>query len=146
MIGRLHVAVVLLTAASLVISPAYAEAQQGQDQNQAQQQQQGQASAGTQPPSQPQAQTGAPATEPARDLRGVEGPDYSRPKPAFPVLWDPYTPQNIPEPMLTNSSRIDQLIQDGKLMLSLDDAISLALENNLSISVERFVPWISETQ
>lgn len=43
MIGRLHVAVVLLTAASLVVSPAYAEAQQGQDQNQAQQQQQGQA-------------------------------------------------------------------------------------------------------
>ena len=73
MIGRLHVAVVLLTAASLVVSPAYAEAQQGQDQNQAQQQQQGQASAGTQPPSQPQAQTGAPATEPARDLRGCRG-------------------------------------------------------------------------
>jgi outer membrane protein TolC len=146
MIGRLHVAVVLLTAASLVVSPAYAEAQQGQDQNQAQQQQQGQASAGTQPPSQPQAQTGAPATEPARDLRGVEGPDYSRPKPAFPVLWDPYTPQDIPEPMLTNSSRIDQLIQDGKLMLSLDDAISLALENNLNINVTRFIPWIAQTQ
>ena len=146
MIGRLHVAVVLLTAASLVISPAYAEAQQGQDQNQAQQQQQGQAPAGTQPPSQPQAQTGAPATEPARDLREVEGPDYSRPKRALPVVWDPYTPQDVPEPMLTNSSRIDQLIQDGKLMLSLDDAISLALENNLNINVTRFIPWIAQTQ
>ena len=146
MIVRLHVAVVLLTAASLVISPAYAEAQQGQDQNQAQQQQQGQAPAGTQPPSQPQAQTGAPATEPARDLRDVEGPDYSRPKRALPVVWDPYTPQDVPEPMLTNSSRIDQLIQDGKLMLSLDDAISLALENNLNINVTRFIPWIAQTQ
>jgi outer membrane protein len=144
MIGRLHVAVVLLTAASLVVSPAYAEAQQGQDQNQTQQQ--GQAPSGAQPPSQPQAQTGAPATEPARDLRGVAGPNYSRPNPAFPALWDPYLPQNIPEPMLTNSSRIDQLIQDGKLMLSLDDAISLALENNLNINVVRFVPWIAETQ
>ena len=146
MIGRLHVAVVLLTAASLVISPAYAEAQQGQDQNQAQQQQQGQTPGGTQPPSQPQAQTGAPATEPARDLRDVEGPDYSRPKRALPVVWDPYTPQDVPEPMLTNSSRIDQLIQDGKLMLSLDDAISLALENNLNINVTRFIPWIAQTQ
>jgi len=146
MIGRLHVAVVLLTAASLVISPAYAEAQQGQDQNQAQQQQQGQAPGGAQPPSQPQAQTGAPATEPARDLRDVEGPDYSRPKRALPVVWDPYTPQDVPEPMLTNSSRIDQLIQDGKLMLSLDDAISLALENNLNINVTRFIPWIAQTQ
>jgi outer membrane protein len=146
MIGRLQVAVVLLTAASLVVSPAYAEAQQGQDQNQAQQQQQGQAPAGTQPPSQPQAQTGAPATEPARDLRDVQGPDYSRPKRAFPVVWDPYTSQDVPEPMLTNSSRIDQLIQDGKLMLSLDDAISLALENNLNINVTRFIPWIAQTQ
>jgi outer membrane protein len=41
---------------------------------------------------------------------------------------------------------LDQLIQDGKLMLSLDDAISLALENNLNIFVERFAPWIAETQ
>ena len=48
--------------------------------------------------------------------------------------------------MLTNSTRIDQLIQGGKLMLSLDDAISLALENNLNINIERFVPWIQETQ
>lgn len=143
MIGRLQVAVVLVTAASLVVAPAYAAAQQGQEQSQSQEQ--GQASR-TQPPSQPQAQTGAPATEPARDLRSTEGPNYARPKSSFPVLWNPYLPQDIPEPMLTNSPRIDQLIQDGKLMLSLDDAISLALENNLNISVTRFVPWIFETQ
>ncbi len=31
-------------------------------------------------------------------------------------------------------------------MLSLEDAISLALENNLNINVERFAPWIAETQ
>ncbi|MFZ1030347.1 MAG: hypothetical protein WAN72_00030, partial [Candidatus Acidiferrales bacterium] len=51
MIGRLQVAVVLLTAASLIVSPAYAAAQAGQEQNQAQSQ--GQASSRTQPPSQP---------------------------------------------------------------------------------------------
>lgn len=144
MIGRLQVAVVLLTAASLIVSPAYAAAQAGQEQNQAQSQ--GQASSRTQPPSQPAAQTGAPATEAARDLRGVEGPDYSKPKSQLPNFFAPYTPENIPEPMLTNSSRIDQLIQDGKLMLSLDDAISLALENNLNINVTRFTPWIAQTQ
>jgi outer membrane protein len=142
MIARLHVAVVLLTAASLVVSPAFAEAQQAQEQSQAQ----GQASPGVQPPSQPQPQTGAPASEPARDLRGTESPNYSRPKRAFPNVFGPYTPEDVPEPMLTNSTRLDQLIQDGKLMLSLDDAISLALENNLNISVTRFVPWIYETQ
>jgi outer membrane protein len=143
MSGSLHVAVVLLTAVSLVVSPAYAAAQQGQEQSQSQEQ--GQASR-TQPPSQPQPQTGAPATEPARDLRDTEGPNYARPKSSFPLVWNPYLPLDIPEPMLTNSPRIDQLIQDGKLMLSLDDAISLALENNLNISVTRFVPWIFETQ
>ena len=52
MIGRLQVAVVLLTAASLVVSPAYAAAQEGQEQNQAQSQ--GQAGSRTQPPSQPE--------------------------------------------------------------------------------------------
>ena len=140
-----HVGVALLTAASLIVSPAFAQALQGQVQSPAQQQQ-GQTAPNAQPASQPGAQTGSAASEPARDLKATVGPDYSYGRAAFPNVFAPYAPQNIPEPMLTNSSRLDQLIQDGKLMLSLDDAISLALENNLSISVERFVPWISETQ
>src|SRR6202021_4117650 len=49
-------------------------------------------------------------------------------------------------PILCQSARIEQPIQDGKLMLSLEDAVSLALENNLNINIERFVPWIQETQ
>src|SRR5271170_6868111 len=140
-----HVAVALLTAASLIVTPAFAQAQEGQNQSQTQAQP-GQTGQGTQPTSQPGAQTGAPASEPARDLKATMGPDYSYGRAAFPNILAPYAPQDIPEPMMTNSTRLDQLIQDGKLMLSLDDAISLALENNLYISVERFVPWISETQ
>ncbi len=31
-------------------------------------------------------------------------------------------------------------------MLSLQDAISLALENNLAISVERYAPWLDEVR
>src|SRR5271170_6987849 len=138
-----HVVVALLTVASLIVAPAYSQAQQGQSQTQAQP---GQAAAGAQPLSQPGAQTGSTASEPARDLKESRGADYTTGKPEFPNIFSPYAPQDIPEPMMTNSTRLDQLIQDGKLMLSLDDAISLALENNLNISVERFVPWISETQ
>src|SRR5580704_13282270 len=142
-----QVAVALLTAASLIVAPAFAQGQEGQNQSQGQTQiQPGQTAQGAQPASQPGAQTGAPASEPARDLKATMGTDYSRGRAAFPNIFAPYAPQNIPQPMLTNSTRMDQLIQDGKLMLSLDDAISLALENNLNISVERFVPWISETQ
>jgi len=140
-----HVAVALLTAASLIVAPAFAQAQQGQNQSQAQQQQ-GQNAAGEQPASQPGAQTGSAASEPTRNLREGMGADYSTGKPMFPNPFAPYAPRSMPEPMLTNSTRLDQLIKDGKLMLSLDDAISLALENNLNIFVERFAPWIAETQ
>jgi outer membrane protein len=140
-----HVAVALLTAASLIVTPAFAQAQEGQNQSQAQKQQ-GQNAAGAQPASQPGAQTGSAASEPARNLREGMGADYSTGKPMFPNPFAPYAPRSMPEPMLTNSSRLDQLIQDGKLNLSLDDAISLALENNLNIFVQRFVPWIAETQ
>ncbi len=140
-----HVAVALLTAASLMVSPAYAQAQQGQNQSPTQQQQ-GQPAAGEQPASVPGAQTGSAASEPARNLREGMGADYSTGKPMFPNIFAPYAPRSMPEPMLTNSTRLDQLTQDGKLMLSLDDAISLALENNLNIFVQRFAPWIAETQ
>src|SRR5271155_2909652 len=140
-----HVAVALLTAASLIVTPAYTQAQQGQNKSQAQAQG-GQTAPGAQPASQPGAQTGSAASEPTRNLREGMGADYSTGKPAFPNIFAPYAPRSMPEPMLTNSTRLDQLIQDGKLMLSLDDAISLALENNLNIFVERFAPWIAETQ
>jgi outer membrane protein TolC len=59
----------------------------------------------------------------------------------FPHLHDPfktYTPVNVPPANLTNSVRLDQCIHDGKLYLSIDDAIDLALENNLDIAVSRY--------
>ena len=49
-----------------------------------------------------------------------------------------YTPINVPAPSLANSARLDQCIHDGKLYLSLDDAIDLALENNLDLAVSRY--------
>ena len=74
------------------------------------------------------------------------GPDYSNGKHVLPDITAPYRSLQIAQPMLTNSPRIDQLIQGDKLMLSLEDVISLALENNLNISVQKFQPWIEETQ
>ena len=152
MMGRLtQFTAALLAAASLIVAPVYAQAQETQQQSTqepAAQQQNTPASqnpAGVQPPSRPLAQTGAPG-DAVRDLRLGAGPDYSREKFFLPKIVDPYTPMHVEEPMLTNSTRIDQLMQDGKLMLSLDDAISLALENNLNINIARFVPWIQQTQ
>ena len=41
-------------------------------------------------------------------------------------------------PNLGNSSRIDSLMRDGRIYLSIDDAIALALENNLDLEIARF--------
>ena len=50
----------------------------------------------------------------------------------------PYTADHVPEPVLTNSPRLDRLIREGKLYLSLKDAIDLALENNLDLAIARY--------
>ena len=60
--------------------------------------------------------------------------DYSKPQSQFPNPIAPYSPRTVAAPNLTNTSRIDLLMKDGKLMLSMNDAIALALENNLDIA------------
>jgi outer membrane protein TolC len=56
-----------------------------------------------------------------------------------------YWPDTVPEPQLANSPRLDQLIRDGKLYLSLKDAIELALENNLDLAIARYNVPIANT-
>jgi outer membrane protein TolC len=41
-------------------------------------------------------------------------------------------------PNLGNSPRIDSLMRDGKIYLSIDDAVALALENNMDLEIARF--------
>ena len=57
----------------------------------------------------------------------------------------PYAADQVPEPVLTNSPRLDRLIRDGKLYLSLKDAIDLALENNLDLAIARYNLPIADT-
>jgi outer membrane protein len=124
----MHIALVFLTIASLITSPVFAQAQgQSQEQSQA-----------------PAPQSTAAAAGLTRTLK--LGADYSKGPRFFPNAIAPYEAIQVPVPALTNTPRLDQLIQDSKLMLSLDDAISIALENNLDIYVQRFTPWIAETQ
>jgi outer membrane protein TolC len=49
-----------------------------------------------------------------------------------------YRTTRVSQPNLANSSRIDALVKDGVLEISLKDAISLALENNLDIAIARY--------
>src|SRR5262249_19983827 len=57
----------------------------------------------------------------------------------------PYTEQPIPTLSLESSPRIKDLIHDGKLELSLSDALALAIENNLDIAVQRYVKPLADT-
>lgn len=71
--------------------------------------------------------------------------NYAKPVSQFPNVLGPYMPRHVPEPNFANSSRIDQLMKDGKLYLSLDDAIALALENNLDLAIARYNLPIADT-
>jgi outer membrane protein TolC len=71
--------------------------------------------------------------------------DYSKSQAHFPNPFAPYMQRTVAEPNLTNTSRIDQLMKDGKLMLSMNDAIALALENNLDIAIARYNLNIADT-
>jgi outer membrane protein len=87
---------------------------------------------------------GSPALA-QQNVIGQAGPDYSKGRGQFPNVFAPYAPRNVAEPQLVNSPRIEQLIRDGKLYLTMQDTITLALENNLDISVQRYTPWLAET-
>ena len=51
----------------------------------------------------------------------------------------------VSEPGMSDSSRVESLIRDGQLYLSLQDAIALALENNLDLELERYGVRIGST-
>lgn len=56
-----------------------------------------------------------------------------------------YSADQVPQPDLTNSPLLGQLIRDGKLYLSLRDSIRLALENNLDLAIARYNLPIANT-
>lgn len=49
-----------------------------------------------------------------------------------------YLPKPVPHSQFSNSTRLDSLMRAGNIYLSLQDAIALALENNLDIEVHRY--------
>src|SRR5713226_4323080 len=96
------------------------------------------ASWGQEPPAGPVPQT-TPITQPVPEL------NYSKPASHFPNPIGPYMPRHLAPPNLANTARIDSLLRDGKLYLSLNDAIALALENNLDIAIARYTLNIADT-
>jgi outer membrane protein TolC len=65
-------------------------------------------------------------------------PPFSVPMPHSHNPFFPYRPSTAPELNLTNSPRLESLIRDGKIYLSLWDAIAVAIENNLDLAYFRY--------
>jgi len=87
----------------------------------------------------------APTPQNTPEMRPLPVLNYAQPVSHFPNPIGPYTPRHLSAPNLANTGRIDQLMRDGKLYLSLDDAIALALENNLDIAIARYNLNIADT-
>ncbi len=91
-----------------------------------------------QPPSAPTPQN-TPEARPLPEL------NYMQPVSHFPNPVGPYKPRQVAAPNLANTARIDSLMRDGKLYLSVNDAIALALENNLDVAIARYNLNIADT-
>ncbi|HVM91786.1 MAG TPA: TolC family protein [Terriglobales bacterium] len=70
---------------------------------------------------------------------------YSHPRGYLPNLLSPYSVRHVDSANLSNTRRIDQLMRDGKLYISMNDAVALALENNLDIAIARYNLNIADT-
>jgi outer membrane protein len=67
-------------------------------------------------------------------------------KPKAPFVVRPYLPPTVPPVELKDSNRLRNLIRGGKLYLTLQDAIALAIENNLELEVDRYGPVAADWQ
>ncbi|MGA2350716.1 MAG: TolC family protein [Terracidiphilus sp.] len=107
-------------------------------------------------------QIGAEATSPdkaASNLPSAPAPVLTEPlnlrpssrdfsKPAGRFLGNPismYRPTSIGKASFANSVRLTDLVKDGKIYLSLSDALALALENNFDIAIARYNLDIADT-
>jgi outer membrane protein TolC len=114
-------------------------------------QQQGATTTQSQPGSttQAQGQGGIKASElviaPAPKVPEPTGTDYSKPRGYFPNLLAPYQVRNVPEVSFSNAPKLEQMINNGTISLSLNDALALGLADNLDIAIARYNLPIADT-
>jgi outer membrane protein len=86
-----------------------------------------------------------PPNAPAPQITAAQGSaqmpqrdDASGLAPTFLGFLGPYRRPTVPQLFPGSENRLESLIRDGKLYLTLQDAIALALENNLDVETERY--------
>ena len=85
------------------------------------------------------------APMPQRNEHLYSDQDYSRGKRQWPNPFVVYTVREVAPLNVTNSGRSDRLLIDGKMYLSLNDAVAMALEDNLDIGIQRYNLSIADT-
>jgi outer membrane protein TolC len=90
------------------------------------------------------AQQAQQAQQPAQPLFAPPQP-FNVPLPHSHNPLAPYMPSTAPELDLSNSPRLENLIRDGKIYISLKDAIAVAIENNLDLAYFRYNFPIAQT-
>ena len=76
-------------------------------------------------------------------VRGPIAPPVDQPQQLYKITRN-YRVSPIAGINLNNSNRLSQLVRAGSLYLSLQDAIALALENNLDIELQRYGPELAK--
>ncbi len=71
--------------------------------------------------------------------------NYAKPLSGFPNFIAPYTRRHVPQANLTNSAMTDTLFHDGQIFLSINEAVAMALENNLDVTLQRYNLSIADT-
>src|SRR6202050_4119868 len=79
-------------------------------------------------------------------LLSAQEPTVEPVRPSAFIAVRTYIPPDIPPVRLENSGRFGKLLRAGMLYLTVQDAVALALENNLDIEVARYNPIIAEWQ
>ncbi len=85
------------------------------------------------------------APKPQHNIPPYSDQNYAFNKRQWPNPFVVYTLRQPAPVNVTNSPRVDQTLKDGKLYLSLNDAIALAIENNLDIGIQRYNLSIADT-
>jgi outer membrane protein TolC len=162
--GTQAIAATLLLQFNLALATVPAEAQQpvqpasgGPSQAQAQNPAPAQQSQTPTPPTQTVPDSPSPATQgttavpPSLAQEMKQQPLFAPPQPFHVPMprsrnpFAPYRPSTAPELDLSNSPRLQNLIRDGKIYVSLRDAIEVAIENNLDLAYFRYNFPIAET-
>ena len=110
------------------------------------------------PPAQNSAPAGTPTQVNSPGLPPEPAPNFTQPlfmRPSarnfgkergyYPNPLSPYKPTSAPAASFVNSPHLQDLLRNGKIYLSLSDAVLLALENNFDIAIQRYNLDIADT-